>query len=75
MFQEQVSAATAERRDLKRLLATVSAGDVVLVTRLDRLARSTLDLLNILASISKAQAAFKSLGDAWMDTASPHGRC
>jgi DNA invertase Pin-like site-specific DNA recombinase len=74
VFQEKVSAATAERRELKRMLVSLNAGDVVLVTRLDRLARSTLDLLNILASIAKAGAAFRSLGDAWMDTTSPHGR-
>src|SRR5262245_40755250 len=45
-----------------------------LVTRLDRLARSTRDLLNILDALGKAGAAFKSLGDAWADTTTPHGR-
>jgi DNA invertase Pin-like site-specific DNA recombinase len=74
VFQEKASAATAERRELKRMLTSLNTGDVVLVTRLDRLARSTLDLLNILASVAKAGAAFRSLGDAWMDTTSPHGR-
>src|SRR5262249_33075549 len=48
--------------------------DVVMVTRLDRLARSTRDLLNILDAVGKAGAAFKSLGDAWADTTTPHGR-
>jgi DNA invertase Pin-like site-specific DNA recombinase len=43
------------------------------VTRLDRLARSTRDLLNILDSVSKAGAKFKSLADAWADTTTPHG--
>jgi DNA invertase Pin-like site-specific DNA recombinase len=45
-----------------------------MVTRLDRLARSTRDLLNILDAVGKAGAAFKSLGDAWADTTTPHGR-
>jgi DNA invertase Pin-like site-specific DNA recombinase len=49
-------------------------GDVLLVTRLDRLARSTRDLLNVLDAISKAGGAFKSLADAWADTTTPHGR-
>jgi DNA invertase Pin-like site-specific DNA recombinase len=44
------------------------------VTRLDQLARSTRDLLNILDAVGKAGAAFKSLGDAWADTTTPHGR-
>ena len=50
------------------------AGDVLMVTRLDRLARSTRDLLNILDAVGKAGAAFKSLGDAWADTTTQHGR-
>ena len=45
----------------------------MLVTRLDRLARSTRDLLNALDTISKAGAKFKSLADAWADTTTPHG--
>lgn len=74
LFQEKASAATAERRELKRLLACVNAGDVVLITRLDRLARSTRDLLNILDVLTKAGAGFRSLADAWADTTTPHGR-
>ena len=49
------------------------AGDVLLLTRLDRLARSTRDLLNILDTVGKAGAGFKSLGDAWADTTTSHG--
>lgn len=49
-------------------------GDVVMVTRLDRLARSTRDLLNTLATITVKEAGFRSLGDAWADTTTPHGR-
>jgi DNA invertase Pin-like site-specific DNA recombinase len=49
-------------------------GDVLLVTRLDRLARSTRDLLNTLALIADKKAAFRSLGDTWADTTTAHGR-
>jgi DNA invertase Pin-like site-specific DNA recombinase len=49
-------------------------GDVLLVTRLDRLARSTKDLLNCLDQVGKAGAGFKSLADTWADTTTPHGR-
>ena len=63
-----------ERAQLTRLLASLSPGDIVLVTRLDRLARSTRDLLNILGAIADKGAAFRSLGDAWADTTTPHGR-
>src|SRR5262249_21587894 len=49
-------------------------GDVLVVTRLDRLARSTHDLLNVLATIGERQASFRSLKDTWADTTTPHGR-
>jgi DNA invertase Pin-like site-specific DNA recombinase len=49
-------------------------GDVVLITRLDRLARSTRDLLNILAGFAESGVGFRSLNDAWADTTTPHGR-
>jgi DNA invertase Pin-like site-specific DNA recombinase len=52
----------------------LSAGDVLLVTRLDRLARSTRDLLNVLATVSEKSAGFKSISDAWADTTTPHGK-
>jgi DNA invertase Pin-like site-specific DNA recombinase len=47
---------------------------VLIVTRLDRLARSTRDLLNLLDAIGKAGAGFKSLSDAWADTTTVNGR-
>src|SRR5947209_3215624 len=52
----------------------LDAGDVVTVTRLDRLARSTRDLLNTLAAITGRKAGFQSLGDTWADTTTSHGR-
>jgi DNA invertase Pin-like site-specific DNA recombinase len=56
------------------LLDQLEAGDVLTVTRLDRLARSTRDLLNTLAAITGKKAGFKSLGDTWADTTTSHGR-
>jgi DNA invertase Pin-like site-specific DNA recombinase len=55
-------------------IEALSAGDVLLVTRLDRLARSTRDLLNVLATVADKGAGFKSLADAWADTTTAHGR-
>jgi DNA invertase Pin-like site-specific DNA recombinase len=52
----------------------LGAGDVLVVTRLDRLARSTRDLLNVLATVSERGAGFRSLGDPWADTTTAHGR-
>src|ERR1700735_2435696 len=56
------------------LTNAAASGDVLMVTRLDRLARSTRDLLNILASIADKKAGFQSLSDAWADTTTAHGR-
>src|SRR5713101_6117165 len=74
VFREVASGAKTDRAQLRRLLASLAPGDVVTVTRLDRLARSTRDLLNTLAAITGKQAGFRSLGDAWADTTTAHGR-
>ena len=74
VFQETASGAKTDRRELAKALKVLNAGDTLLVTRLDRLARSTRDLLNILDAVSKAGAGFRSVADAWADTTTPHGR-
>lgn len=74
IFQEKISGARRERPELRRLRASLNQGDVLLVTRLDRLARSTRDLLNVLADLGERGATFRSLGDAWADTTTAHGR-
>jgi DNA invertase Pin-like site-specific DNA recombinase len=74
VWRETASGARADRVQLRRVLDQLDAGDVLLVTRLDRLARSTRDLLNILAEIADKKAGFRSLGDTWADTTTPHGR-
>jgi DNA invertase Pin-like site-specific DNA recombinase len=74
VYAEKVSGAKTDRPELAKLIRRLEAGDVLVVTRLDRLARSTRDLLNILDAIGKAGAGLKSLSDAWADTTTPHGR-
>ena len=74
VFRQVASGVAVDRPQLRQLLSEIAAGDVVMVTRLDRLARSTRDLLNTLAAISEKKAGFRSLGDAWADTTTAHGR-
>jgi DNA invertase Pin-like site-specific DNA recombinase len=74
VFAEKVSGAVTDRRQLAKAIAALSEGDTLLVCRLDRLARSTRDLLNVLATISEKGAGFRSLADAMIDTTSPHGK-
>jgi DNA invertase Pin-like site-specific DNA recombinase len=74
VYAEKASGAKADRPALARLLKRLEPGDVVLVTRLDRLARSTRDLLNTLEAVAQAGATFKSLADTWADTTTAHGR-
>ena len=71
---ETASGAKTDRAALRKAISRLGEGDVLLVTRLDRLARSTRDLLNILDDIAKRGAGFKSLADSWADTTTPHGR-
>ena len=74
VYREKASGAKTDRPELAKLLRKLEPGDVVLVTRLERLARSTRDLLNVLASITERGAGFRSLKDVWADTTTPHGR-
>ncbi|MFG1361393.1 recombinase family protein [Xanthobacter pseudotagetidis] len=74
IFAETASGAKTDRRELRRCVASLSEDDVLMVVRLDRLARSTRDLLNVLAEVGEKGAAFRSLSDAWADTTTPHGR-
>src|SRR5271169_2365636 len=74
VFREVASGAKTDRAQLRRLLAEIGPRDVVMVTRLGRLARSTRDLLNTLAAITGKKAGFRSLAGAWADTTTAHGR-
>ena len=74
VYREKVSGAKANRVELLKIVNRLEPGDVLLVTRLDRLARSTRDLLNLLDTISQRGASFRSLKDTWADTTNAHGR-
>ena len=74
VFKEKVSGAKTDRAELAKVIRRLEPGDVLVVTRLDRLARSTRDLLNVLATVSEREAGFRSLKDTWADTTTPHGR-
>ena len=74
IFCEKVSGARADRCELNKMLAALDAGDVVVVTRIDQLARSTFDLFAIVKSIVDHKAQFRSLAEPWADTSTATGR-
>jgi DNA invertase Pin-like site-specific DNA recombinase len=74
IFAEKISGAYADRPQLAKAIAALAEGDTLIVTKLDRLVRSTHDLLNTLDAIGKAGATFRSLGDTWADTTTPAGK-
>ena len=74
VFAEKVSGVITDRKQLAKAIDALNDGDVLLVTRLDRLARSTRDLLNTIEAIAQRGANFKSLADHWADTTTPHGK-
>src|SRR5262249_16832791 len=74
VFKEKVSGPKTDRAELAKVLRRLEPSDVLVVCRLDRLARSTRDLLNVLAAIAERGAGFRSLKDTWANTTTPHGR-
>lgn len=74
VFAEKATGRHQARPELKRMLDKLRAGDVVIVTRLDRLARSTRDLLALVEQIHETGAQFKSLAEPWADTTTPAGK-
>src|SRR5436305_10909650 len=74
IYREKVTGARADRRELNRMLGKLAPGDVVTVTRIDRLARSTFDLFAIVKRIADAKAQFRSLAEPWADTRTSTGR-
>jgi DNA invertase Pin-like site-specific DNA recombinase len=74
IFQEKISGAKADRPQLAKLLGVLQAGDILVVTRLDRLARSTFDLLNIVKATAAKEANFLSLAEPWANTSSAIGK-
>ena len=74
IYRENVTGARPDRRELLRMLDRLAPGDVVMVTRIDRLARSTVDLFGIVKRIVDAKAQFRSLAEPWADTGTRTGR-
>src|SRR6202040_1222539 len=74
IYREKVTGARADRRELNRMLAKLAPGDMLTVTRIDRLARSTFDLFAIVKRIVDAKAQFRSLAEPWADTRTSTGR-
>lgn len=74
VFKEKQSGAKGDRAELAKAIRALDKGDVLVVTRLDRLARSTRDLLNTIDAITKRGVGFRSLKDTWADTTTAHGR-
>src|SRR6201996_8287324 len=74
IFREKLTGARADRRELLKMLKHIGPGDVVAVTRIDRLARSTFDLFAIVRQIVDGKAQFRSLAEPWADTGTSTGR-
>jgi DNA invertase Pin-like site-specific DNA recombinase len=74
IYREKATGARPDRRELNRMLGKLAPGDVAMVTRIDRLARSTFDLFGIVKRIVDAKAQFRSLAEPWADTGTSIGR-
>ena len=74
LFEEKISGAVRNRPKLEKLIEQLRKGDVLVVTRLDRLARSTSELLRIAERIIEKKSGLQSLDEPWADTTSPSGR-
>jgi len=74
VYREKASGAQADRRELQRLLKAIQPGDLMTVTHIDRLARSTFDLFAIVKAITDVGGQFRSLAEPWADTATSTGR-
>ena len=74
LFEEKTSGTRKKRPELERLLTELRADDVVVVTRLDRLARSTSELLRIAETVGEKHARIQSLAEPWADTTTPGER-
>ncbi|VVE84375.1 recombinase family protein [Pandoraea sputorum] len=74
IFAEEITGTQRARPQLNRMLDHLRAGDVIVITRLDRLARSIRDLLEIVERIRDAGAGLRSLAEPWADTTTPAGR-
>ncbi|PSO19783.1 recombinase family protein [Bradyrhizobium sp. MOS002] len=74
IYRDVASGARFDRKSLQALLRALKPGSTLVVTRLDRLARSTVDLLTILKAVADRGCSFRSLAEPWADTSTPAGR-
>jgi DNA invertase Pin-like site-specific DNA recombinase len=74
IYREKESGARDDRRELQRMLKDLAAGDVVIVTRINRLSRSVFDLFTIVKRITDAGGQFRSLAEPFADTTTSTGR-
>jgi len=74
IFQEKLTGFDRRRPQLEKMLSSIQPGDILLVTSLDRLARSTNDLFAITQKIEATDASFRSLREPWADTTSSMGK-
>jgi len=74
IYKEKKSGADVSRHELKKLLLAVEKGDTIIITRLDRLARSTIDLLKLMQGLEEREVHLKSLADTWLDTSTAAGK-
>jgi DNA invertase Pin-like site-specific DNA recombinase len=74
IFREKASGASRQRPEFQRMLDQIRPGDIIVVWKLDRLARSTRDLLNTMETISEAGAKFESLSEPWANTTTHVGK-
>jgi DNA invertase Pin-like site-specific DNA recombinase len=74
IYSEKASGKSRDRREFERLLGALTPGDTVVVSKLDRLARSTRDLLNVLHELRQRECSFIALDEPWCDTSSDFGQ-
>jgi DNA invertase Pin-like site-specific DNA recombinase len=74
IYEEKISGAQRQRPELTKLLDHLREGDILVATHLDRLARSTRDLLEIAETLNRASVGLRSLAEPWADTTSPSGK-
>lgn len=74
IYQEKITGKTKERPELKKMLAELQEGDIVIVKELTRVSRSSLDMLELVNEISDKGCFVKSLNESWLDTSSPSGK-
>jgi DNA invertase Pin-like site-specific DNA recombinase len=74
IFREKISGLNRQRPEFQRMLDQIRTGDVIVVWKLDRLARSTRDLLNTMETINEAGGKFQSISEPWVNTTTHAGK-